>query len=158
MKKRAALVVFVLVAGDESCGEGWVGFYAEGLGEFLAVHGQDDAIDAGRGGGRGLASARASARWGVVRVEIGGDTGAAAVCGDDNFAGRGMDGDLVNGDCGQVVVDLGPGCAAVEGGVGGELGAEIEEVGIGNVFTADACRSSGEVGAERFPGLAEIFG
>src|SRR5436309_2153278 len=54
-------VVFVLVAGDLAAHGAGVAFDGERLRERLAVHGQHDAVRAGRGGSAPEAAAKATA-------------------------------------------------------------------------------------------------
>ena len=69
------------------------------------------------------------------------DPQTAAMRGGDDFAGRRMDGELVDGDRRQVAVQTLPRLAAIERVPDAELGAQIQQVGIFDVLAQHARRS-----------------
>ena len=78
--------------------------------------------------------------------------------GDDDLAGRRVDRDLMDRHRRQVGVERQPGLAPVERRPDRELGAEIKQVMVFDIFTKAARRPARQVGLERGPGLAEVLG
>ena len=83
-----------------------------------------------------------------------------AMRGDHEVVGRGRLGELVNRDRRQPrrAVDLCPRRPAIDRREAGELGSEIEQVRVGDVFPKHPRRSGRQVRLERLPGLAVVLG
>src|SRR5947208_680963 len=72
--------------------------------------------------------------------------------------GCGWQSEFVDSHRWQIVVDLVPRLASVQGTTRSKLGAQEQKVGIDKVLPQYPRGAGGQIGAQRFPGLAKILG